>query len=74
MTKLDFSGKLVAKDRIEWGDIECKRFIMSGQTVEYRVIDPYTVMLKEYPHGTAFMTMSISTAELVFRPWGRENW
>ncbi|ADH03381.1 gp235 [Bacillus phage W.Ph.] len=73
MTKLDFSGKLVAKDRIEWADMSRKQVIMRGQTVEYRVIDPYTVMLKEYPHGTEFMTMSISTAELVFRPWGREN-
>ncbi|AEZ50210.1 hypothetical protein BCPG3_050 [Bacillus phage BCPG3] len=74
MTKLDFSGKLVARDRIEWLDKSYKRVIESGQTVEYRVIDPYTVLLKAYPHGTEFMTMRISTVELMFRPWGRESW
>ncbi|AHZ10623.1 hypothetical protein [Bacillus phage Megatron] len=74
MFNLDFEGKLVARDRIEWADGPHKRVIVSGLTVEYRVTDPYTVLLKEYPHGTEFMTMRISTVELAFRPWGREEW
>ncbi|AGI12028.1 hypothetical protein BPS10C_031 [Bacillus phage BPS10C] len=73
MINLNFSGKLVARDRVEWLDRSYKHVIEKGQTVEYRVIDPYTVMLKEYPHGTKFMTMKISTVELAFREWGKEG-